>query len=155
MQLETIGRVTVGDLSLEIRWQVDDVDGTKRTFLWADTTADTQTLRDVGDLGFGGDFDAEFACPDNRTGFLALLTTFLNLVSTRLVCFWPCLLTLGLHCGAENEIVSDRTVGSVFGRELADLVAVDNSNSRMQVRPLSLNVMDKRPTLLICPPLWW
>ena len=31
----------MGDLSLEIRRQVDNVDGTKRAFLWADTTADT------------------------------------------------------------------------------------------------------------------
>jgi hypothetical protein len=41
MQLETIGGISMGDLSLEVGWQIDDVDGIKGAFLWANTTTDT------------------------------------------------------------------------------------------------------------------
>ena len=67
----------MGDLSLEVRWQVDDVNGTEGTFLRADTTPDTKPLRDVGNFGLGRHFDAEFACPDDWAGLLAFLSTFL------------------------------------------------------------------------------
>jgi hypothetical protein len=43
-ELEAVGRVTVGDLRLEVGGQVDDVDGIERTFLGADTATDTETL---------------------------------------------------------------------------------------------------------------
>jgi hypothetical protein len=69
----------MSDLSFQVRWKVDDVDGPKRTFLWTDTTTDTQTLRNVGNFGLGGDFDAKFARSDNWARLLALLTTFLQL----------------------------------------------------------------------------
>ncbi len=68
----------MGDLSLEVRWQVYDVNGTEGTFLWADAATDTQPFRDVGNFGLGGDFDAEFAGPDHGTRLLALLPTFLK-----------------------------------------------------------------------------
>lgn len=51
VQLETVGRVSMGDLGLEVRGQVDDVDGIKGAFLGADTASNTQSLGDEGDLG--------------------------------------------------------------------------------------------------------
>lgn len=68
----------MGDLSFEVRGQVDDVNGAKGTFFRADTTADAQTLRDVCNLGFRGDFDTELSRSDHRAGFLAFLSTFLR-----------------------------------------------------------------------------
>ena len=79
MKLEAVGRIAVGDLGLEVRGQVDDVDGTEWALLGADTTADTEALRDVSYLGFRSDFDAEFAGSHNGAGFLAFLSTFLRL----------------------------------------------------------------------------
>jgi hypothetical protein len=40
----------MGNLSLEVGGQVDNVDCVKGTFLWADTTSDTQTLGNEGNL---------------------------------------------------------------------------------------------------------
>lgn len=77
VKLEAVGRVTVGDLRLEVGGQVDNVDGIERTFLGADTATDTETLGDECDLGLVGDFNTELAGTDDRAGFLALLTTFL------------------------------------------------------------------------------
>lgn len=68
-------------MSLEVRGQVDDVDGGERTFLWTDTTTDAQSLRDVGNLRLGRDFNAQFASTHDRAGFLAFLSTFLLGVS--------------------------------------------------------------------------
>ena len=65
MELEAIGRVAVGDLRLEIGGQIDDVDGTEGAFLHADTAADAKALGDEGDLGVGGDFDAQLARADD------------------------------------------------------------------------------------------
>ena len=78
MQLETVCRVSVGDLGLEVRGQVDNVNCTEGTFLRADTATDTQPFRDVGNFGFGGHLDAQFAGPHHGTGLLALLSTFLR-----------------------------------------------------------------------------
>lgn len=50
MQLEAVRGVSVGDLSLKIGGQVDDVDGVEGAFLRADTATDTEALRDEGDL---------------------------------------------------------------------------------------------------------
>ncbi len=36
MQLEAVGRVSVGHLSLEVRWKVDDGDGSEGTLLGTD-----------------------------------------------------------------------------------------------------------------------
>ena len=41
MQLEAVRRVSVGDVGLEVRWQIDNIDSTKGAFLWADTTTNT------------------------------------------------------------------------------------------------------------------
>lgn len=38
VKLEAVGRVSVCDLALEVRRQVDDSNGAKRAFLRADTT---------------------------------------------------------------------------------------------------------------------
>lgn len=71
----------MGNLGLEIGWEVDDVDGAKRAFLRADTAADTQAFRDICDFGLWGDFYAEFAGADDRAGLFAFLPTFLHMVS--------------------------------------------------------------------------
>lgn len=86
MQLEAVGRVTVGDLCLEVGWQVDDVDSTEWTFLRADTATDTEALGNEGDFGFGCHFDTKFACADHRARLFTLLTTFLEKVLPS-VCF--------------------------------------------------------------------
>lgn len=78
MQLEAVGRVTVGDLCLEVGRQVDNVDSTERTFLRADTATDTEALGNEGDFGFGGHFDTKLACAHHRARLFALLTTFLD-----------------------------------------------------------------------------
>lgn len=67
----------MSDLILEICGQIDDMDGSERTLLWADTTADTESFGDVGNLGFGSHFDAELAGADHGAGLLAFLATFL------------------------------------------------------------------------------
>ena len=77
MELEAVGGVSVGDLGLEVGWQVDNADGAEGAFLWADTASNTQTLGEVGDLRLGGDFDTETTTAHDRAGLLALLSTFL------------------------------------------------------------------------------
>jgi hypothetical protein len=69
------------DLCLEVRGQVDDVDGIEGAFLGADTTSNAQTLRDEGDFGRVCDFDAQLARADNRARLLAFLSAFLGFVS--------------------------------------------------------------------------
>lgn len=98
VELEAIGRITVGDLSLQVGGQVDDVNRTERALLRADTTTNAQSLGDEGDLGLGGDLDAKFASANHRARLFAFLTTFLlQLASARhhnlhKIC------TFGLHC---------------------------------------------------------
>jgi hypothetical protein len=65
------------DLSFEVGWQIDDIDGAKRTFLWADTATDAESFRDEGDLRLGCDLYAQFSCLDDWAGFSAFLSTFL------------------------------------------------------------------------------
>lgn len=67
----------MGDLRLEVGWQVDDVDRIEWTFLGADAASNTQPFGDEGNLTVGRDFDAELACANDRTRLLALLPTFL------------------------------------------------------------------------------
>lgn len=86
VKLKRVGRVTVSDLRFEVCWQVDDVDGlegapvkatrvsfysmllrrtpvaTSYSLLGADTTSDTELLRDKGDLLRRVDLDTELAC---------------------------------------------------------------------------------------------
>lgn len=69
----------MGDLSLQVGGQVDNVNRTERAFFRTDTTTNAETLRDEGDFGLRGDFDAKLACANNRARLLALLTTFLRL----------------------------------------------------------------------------
>lgn len=59
VQLETVGRVTVGDLGLQVGGQVDNVDGTERTLLGTDTTTNAQALGNEGDLRLGSHFDTK------------------------------------------------------------------------------------------------
>lgn len=77
VKLETVGRVTVGDLGLEVGGQVDNVNGTEGTLLGTDTTTNTQALGDEGDLRGRVDLNAKLSCADHGTSLLALLTTFL------------------------------------------------------------------------------
>jgi hypothetical protein len=78
MQLEAVGAISVGDLTLEVGGQVDDGDGIKGALLGADTATDTQALGDKCNLGGVVDFNAEFTGTDDGARFLALLTTFLD-----------------------------------------------------------------------------
>ncbi len=57
MELETVGRVSMSNVRFEVGWQVDDIDGSKWAFLGADTTSDTEILRNEGNFGFRSDFD--------------------------------------------------------------------------------------------------
>ena len=99
MKFETVGRVSVGDLRLEIRWEIDDIYGTKGTLLNADATANAKPLRNVGDLGLWGDFDTQLARPHDRTGLLAFLAAFLVDFYQHDFTRWTekIPLTLGLH----------------------------------------------------------
>ena len=58
MELEAVGGVSMGNLSLEVGGQVDDVNGTKGTFLGTNATADAESFGDEGDFRVGGDLDA-------------------------------------------------------------------------------------------------
>ena len=83
VQLEAVGGVTVCDLALEVRGQVDNLDGVEGALLGADTATDTQALTDEGDLAGVVDFDTQLAGFDDGTRLLALLTTFLRLALVR------------------------------------------------------------------------
>lgn len=73
----------MGDLGLEVRGQVDDVDGVEGAFLGADTTSNTQPLRNEGNLGRRVDFDTQLARADDGAGFFAFLPAFLGLALVR------------------------------------------------------------------------
>ena len=81
MELETVGRVSMGNLSFEIGGQVDDRDGTEGAFLGTDTTANAQSLGDEGNFRVGGDLDTELAGSHDGAGFLAFLATFLEMIN--------------------------------------------------------------------------
>ena len=78
VELEAVGRVAVGNLTLKVGGQVDNGDGAEGALLGADTASDAETLRDEGQAGLRGDFDTELAAADDGAGFLAFLTTFLR-----------------------------------------------------------------------------
>ena len=65
VKLEAIRRITMSDLALQIGGKVDDVDGIKRTLLWANTATNAKALRNKGDLRLGGNFDTELAGSDD------------------------------------------------------------------------------------------
>ena len=75
MKLETVGSITVRDLTFEVGWQVDDGDGVEWTLLGADTTTDTERLGDEGQAGLGGDFNTKLSAADDRAGLFAFLAT--------------------------------------------------------------------------------
>jgi hypothetical protein len=77
VKLEAVGRITVSDLGFQVCGQVDDVDGTERTFLRTDTATDAKAFRDEGDLGFRRHFDTELSGTDDGARLFALLATFL------------------------------------------------------------------------------
>jgi hypothetical protein len=106
VELEAVGRVAVRDLGLEVRGQIDDVDGVEGAFLRADTTTDTQALRDEGDLGGRVDFDAQLAGAHDGARLLAFLSAFLGRVSRGRRGRGRVALALGLHCHGEHPHVS-------------------------------------------------
>lgn len=57
VELETVGGVSMGDLTLEVRGQVDNGNGAKWTLLGTDTATDAERLRDEGEPGVGRDLD--------------------------------------------------------------------------------------------------
>lgn len=77
VELETVGRVAMGDLAFQVGGQVDDVDGAEWAFLRANTATDAKAFRDEGDLRVGGNLNAKLACANHRTRLLAFLATFL------------------------------------------------------------------------------
>lgn len=58
VELEAVGRVSMGHLALEVRWQVDDGDGAEGALLRADTASDAKGFGDEGKSRVGGHFDA-------------------------------------------------------------------------------------------------
>ena len=93
------------DLGLEVRGQIDDVDGVEGAFLGADTAANTQALRDEGDLGGRVDFDAQLARADHGTGLFTFLAAFLAGVRAGGMERMGTL-ALGLHCERGHSRVS-------------------------------------------------
>ena len=63
MHLEAVGRVSMRDLCFEVRWQIDDVDGSERAFLGAYSTTYAQPFGNEGDLGLWRHLDTKFASP--------------------------------------------------------------------------------------------
>lgn len=88
MELETVRGVSMGDVGLEIRRQIDDVDCSEWALLGANTASNTKGFRDERDLGFRGDLDAETSTAHHRARFLALLTTFLFVKSLAFIPHW-------------------------------------------------------------------
>lgn len=78
MELEAVGGVSVGDVRFEIRWQIDDIDSSKWTFLWTDTASNAKTLGDEGDFRFWSNFDAQSPTANHWTRLLTLLSAFLS-----------------------------------------------------------------------------
>lgn len=74
VKLEAVGAITVGDLALEVRWQVDNGDGVERALLGADTTTDAERLGNEGEARVGSDLNAELATADNGAGLFAFLS---------------------------------------------------------------------------------
>lgn len=67
----------MGDLGIQVCRQVDDMNGTERAFLRADTAANAEALRDEGDLGIRRDLDAELPGSNDGARLFAFLATFL------------------------------------------------------------------------------
>lgn len=67
MQLEAVRRVSVGDLSLQVGGQIDDVDCIEGAFFGTDTTSNTQALRYESNLGHRVDLYTQLASTHNWT----------------------------------------------------------------------------------------
>lgn len=78
MQLETVGRVSVSYVRLQICWQIDNVDGTEWALLRTDTTTNAKILGDESNFRLGSDFDTEATTSNNWAGLFAFLSTFLQ-----------------------------------------------------------------------------
>lgn len=83
MELEAVRRVSMGDLTLQIGRQIDNIDCAERAFLWTDTTSYAQALGDEGNFRRGFDFDTKTATTDNGTRLLAFLSAFLERILVR------------------------------------------------------------------------
>jgi hypothetical protein len=84
VQFEAVGRVSVGDLGLEVGGQVDDVDGVEGALLGTDTTSYAQAFGDEGDFAGGVDFDAQLAGPHHGAGLFTFLTALLGFAFVRI-----------------------------------------------------------------------
>ena len=78
MKLEAVGGVAVGDLTLQVGRQVDDMNSAEWAFLRADTATNTEALRDESDLGLGSNLNAKLSGTDDGAGLFTFLTTFLD-----------------------------------------------------------------------------
>ena len=113
----------MSDLCFEIRWQIDDVDGTKWTFLWTNTTTNAKWFWDVCDFRVRCNFDAQFASLDNWTWLFAFLTAFLENISW-FVSLWI-LLTFGLHYNVKEHVsVVDSTVRTSSTQHTLSLLTI-------------------------------
>lgn len=74
VEFEAVGAISVGDLVLEVRGQVDDGDGIEGALFRADTATDTEALGDECETRLGGDFYTKLAAANNRARLFALLT---------------------------------------------------------------------------------
>ena len=77
MQLEAIGRITMGDLRLQVGRQIDDIDRREWAFLDANTAAYAQVFGDEGNLGVWGDFYTQLSSSNHWAGLSAFLSAFL------------------------------------------------------------------------------
>ena len=66
MELETVGRVSMSDLGLEICWEIDDIDRSERAFLDADPASYAQAFRYESDFRLRCDLYAELSRSDDR-----------------------------------------------------------------------------------------
>jgi hypothetical protein len=55
----------MGDLSLEVGGQIDNVDGVEGAFFRADTATDAKTFRDEGDSGLRRDLNTQLPGSDH------------------------------------------------------------------------------------------
>lgn len=97
MQLEAVGGISVGDLSLEIRGQIDNVDGIEGALLRTDTAANAEALGDEGNFGLGRDLDTQLASADHGAGLFAFLSAFLKSRQRQAAQGHGNARTLGLH----------------------------------------------------------
>lgn len=74
MELEAVGAISMGNLTLKVGGQVDNGDGVERAFLGADTTTDAEGLGNEGETRIRSDFNTELATSNNRARFLAFLS---------------------------------------------------------------------------------